>query len=180
MAATPRFFAKESCGINENEFLDWTKPLVHTASDVDDRVVKQINLNPMSGFIANFRQNKIDEMKETSSNRDFSQGSTASGVTSGAAIATLQEAGNKTSRDMINASYRCYARIAEKIIDRMRQFYDERRCFRITGEAGAQTKYRHRSTIRFQRFRRTKRQSIYTMQDFSIRRTHRRRRRQYA
>ena len=141
MAATPRFFAKESCGINENEFLDWTKPLVHTASDVDDRVVKQINLNPMSGFIANFRQNKIDEMKETSSNRDFSQGSTASGVTSGAAIATLQEAGNKTSRDMINASYRCYARIAEKIIDRMRQFYDERRCFRITGEAGAQTKY---------------------------------------
>ena len=26
-------------------------------------------------------------------------------------------------------------------IDRMRQFYDERRCFRITGEAGAQTKY---------------------------------------
>lgn len=141
MASRPRFFAKESCGINEAEFLDWTKPLVHTSSEVDDKKLKQITLNPISGYIANFRQNKIDEMKETSSNRDFSQGSTAGGVTSGAAIATLQEAGNKTSRDMINASYRCYVRIAEKIIERMRQFYDERRCFRITGEAGTETKY---------------------------------------
>lgn len=130
----PRYIAKMNSGINEEEFLDWTKPIVHVEGEVDERHIKQITLNPINGYIMNFRQNKIDELKETSNNRDFAQGGTAGGVTSGAAIATLQEAGNKTSRDMINESYACQQEVGSLIIELMRQFYTEERSFRITGE----------------------------------------------
>ena len=136
-AANPRFFGKESAGINEEEFLDTTKPIVHVANDVDERVLRQITLQPINSYIMNFREAKIDELKETSSNRDFSQGSTQGGVTSGAAISVLQEAGNKTSRDIIDASYRTFSRIIQKVIERMRQFYSEERVFRVVGDTGA-------------------------------------------
>ena len=135
-AANPRFFAKQSAGINEEEFLNTSKPIVHVEGDLDEKKVKQIVVQPLNGYIMNFREAKIEELKETSSNRDFSQGSTSGGVTSGAAIAVLQEAGNKTSRDIIDTSYRVFARIVYKIIERMRQFYTESRTFRITGETG--------------------------------------------
>jgi hypothetical protein len=137
-AANPRFFAKESSGIKEDEFLDVSKPIVHVEGDLDEKKVKQIVVQPLNGYVMNFREAKIEELKETSSNRDFSQGGTANGVTSGAAIAVLQEAGNKTSRDMIDASYRTFTKIIHKMIERMRQFYDETRTFRILGESGEQ------------------------------------------
>jgi len=51
-----------------------------------------------------------------------------------AAIAALQEAGNKASRDMISASYRTHVKINSMCIELIRQFYDETRSFRITGQ----------------------------------------------
>ena len=53
-------------------------------------------------------------------------------MTAAAAIAALQEAGNKASRDMISASYRTHVKIAKMVIERIRQFYDEARAFRVT------------------------------------------------
>ena len=136
MSSKPRFFAKKNVGINEDEFLDWSKPIVHVEGDINEERLQQIDVQQVGGAAQNILQMKIDELKETSSNRDFSQGSTASGVTSGAAISALQEAGNKQSRDMISASYRSYRRECYLAIELMRQFYDETRSFRITGETG--------------------------------------------
>lgn len=135
-ATKPRFFAKKNVGINLDEFKDDTKDIVFVEGDIDEERLKQIDIQQVSGAALNILQMKIDELKETSSNRDFSQGSTASGVTSGAAISALQEAGNKTSRDMIAASYRSYTRECYLAIELMRQFYDETRSFRIIGETG--------------------------------------------
>ena len=136
MSSKPRFFAKKNVGINIDEFLDWSKPIVHVEGDIEEERLRQINVQQVGGAARNILEMKIDELKETSSNRDFSQGSTASGVTSGAAISALQEAGNKQSRDMISASYRSYRRECYLAIELMRQFYDETRSFRITGETG--------------------------------------------
>ena len=136
MSSKPRFFAKKNVGINEDEFLDWSKPIVHVEGDINEERLQQIDVQQVGGAAQNILQMKIDELKETSSNRDFSQGSTASGVTSGAAISALQEAGNKQSRDLISASYRSYRRECYLAIELMRQFYDETRSFRITGETG--------------------------------------------
>ena len=135
-ATKPRFFAKKNVGINLKEFKDDTKDIVFVEGDIDEERLRQIDIQQVSGAALNILQMKIDELKETSSNRDFSQGSTASGVTSGAAISALQEAGNKTSRDMISASYRSYRRECYLAIELMRQFYDETRTFRVIGETG--------------------------------------------
>ena len=58
-------------------------------------------------------------------------------MTAAAAIAALQEAGNKGSRDMINGSYRAYKKMGYMILELMRQFYDEPRYFRVTAPNGA-------------------------------------------
>ncbi|MBR2315614.1 MAG: hypothetical protein IKA56_03125, partial [Clostridia bacterium] len=135
-ATKPRFFARKNLGINLEEFKDDTKDIVFVEGDIEEERLKQIDIQQVSGAALNILQMKIDELKETSSNRDVSQGSTSGGVTAAAAIAALQEAGNKTSRDMISASYRSYTRECYLAIELMRQFYDETRSFRITGETG--------------------------------------------
>lgn len=134
MSAKPRFMVKEGSGINEDEYLDWSKPLVRYSGDPDN--IKPIEVQQVGGSAITTLQMKIDELKETSSNRDFSQGGTGAGVTAAAAIAALQEAGNKTSRDMISASYRSYTNECYLAIELIRQFYDEKRSFRITGATG--------------------------------------------
>lgn len=136
LASRPRYWAKEDAGINEEEFLDLDCTLVHVQGNVDDEKFRAIDVPNMPSAVLNILQMKIDELKETSSNRDFSQGGTGQGVTAAAAIAALQEAGNKTSRDMIAASYRAYTRINYQVIELIRQFYDEARSFRITGKDG--------------------------------------------
>lgn len=137
-ATKHRSFISENTAVNEEEYLDWNKPLVHVAGDLDDRRIKDIVLQPMSGIYMSVLQMKIDELKETAANQDVNSGS-AGGVTAAAAIAALQEAGNKVSRDMISSSYRAYVEIINLCIELVRQFYDEERSFRITGEGG---KYR--------------------------------------
>ena len=134
MSAKPRWFVKKSAGINEDEFLDWSKPCAYYEGDANN--IQPIQVQQVGGAVLNVLQMKIDELKETSSNRDVSQGSTSGGVTAAAAIAALQEAGNKTSRDMIASSYRSYTQECYLAIELIRQFYDEQRAFRITGETG--------------------------------------------
>lgn len=135
-ATKPRFFAKKNVGINVEEFKDDTKDIVWVEGDIDEERLRQIDIQQVSGAALNILQMKIDELKETSGNRDVSQGSTSGGVTAAAAIAALQEAGNKLSRDLISASYRSYTRECYLAIELMRQFYDETRSFRIVGETG--------------------------------------------
>ena len=131
-----RYFVKRNVGINIDEYNDKTKKLVYVEGDISEERLRPIEVQGVSSNAINVLQMKVDELKETSANRDFSQGSTASGVTSGAAISALQEAGNKQSRDMISASFRSFKRECYLAIELIRQFYDETRSFRITGEAG--------------------------------------------
>jgi hypothetical protein len=91
----------------------------------------------MDGMLTEVRQMKISELKETTGNYDAAQGSAAGGVTAATAIAALQEAGGKGSRDMIAGSWRAYIRVMEQVVELIRQFYDGVRCFRVSdGEGG--------------------------------------------
>ncbi len=136
IASKVRYMVSDSSGLNEDEFCDLSCDVVHCSGNISEEKAVQIKPQSLGGIYYNLLQFKTDELKETSANRDFSQGSTASGVTSGAAIAALQEAGSKTSRDMISASYRAFSKICYMVIELIRQFYDEKRSFRITGETG--------------------------------------------
>lgn len=136
MAGRKRFFAKHGGNINEEEFLDWSKPIVHCSGTLGEESVREISVNALPGSVLSVLQSKIDELKETSGNRDFSQGGTSAGVTAASAIAALQEAGSKLSRDMIKSAYRAFTQECYLVIELIRQFYDAPRCFRITGKSG--------------------------------------------
>lgn len=137
-SAMKRWIVPKGTKLNMKQFGDWTNPLVETTDGkFNENTAVELTTAPMSDTVIAVLDRKIDELKETGSNRDFANGSTSSGVTSGAAIAALQEAGNKTSRDMISGSYDAFEEIVELIIELIRQFYTTKRCFRITGEDGS-------------------------------------------
>ena len=137
LAGRPRWYISDSTGINEEEFADWSRDFVHVAGKVDEEHLRQITVSPLNAYIINHREAKIAEMKETSANRDVSAGGTQSGVTAASAIAAMQEAGNKVSRDMLKSSYRAYKQVVELVIELIRQFYDIGRVFRVVAENGA-------------------------------------------
>ena len=139
MAGKKRFFIRHDGTVNEEEFADWSKDFVHVAgSSLGEDSIREIAVNPLSSMPFNMLNHKIDEIKETSGNRDFSQGGVNGGVTAASAIAALQESGSKLSRDMIKSSYRAFVRLNTFCLELIRQFYDEPRCFRITGAQGGQ------------------------------------------
>lgn len=134
-SAVKRWIVSNGTTLNMNEFTDWTLPIVHTTDgNFNSNTATEITTAPMSDIVIATLDRKVDELKETGSNRDFSNGATSSGVTSGAAIAALQEAGNKTSRDAISGTYDAQEEIAGMVIELIRQFYNTPRCFRITGQ----------------------------------------------
>ncbi len=130
-----RYFASSNTNINEQEFLDWSKPIVHVEGPIDPTRLQEIVLSPVPAIYESVLQQKIEEMKETAANRDVTSGGTTSGITAASAIAALQEAGNKQSRDTISTSYDHFVDICNLVIELMRQFYDEPRTFRITNQA---------------------------------------------
>lgn len=129
----PRYFVREDGGINEEELLDTDKPLVRVSGNLGEDAIRPMTQTNLNGLYVTVLENKINELKETSGNRDVNQGSTSSGVTAASAIAALQEAGSKGSRDINKGTYRAFTEICNLVIELMRQFYDEPRMFRITG-----------------------------------------------
>lgn len=134
--ARPRYFSKNNGGINEEEFTNPEKDIVHYEGTPDSLV--PIKGAGLPGVYVNLHQHKIEELKETTGNRDVSTGGTASGVTAAAAIAAMQEAGSKMSRDANKAAYRAFRKIVLLVVELIRQFYTVPRSFRITGKAGAE------------------------------------------
>ena len=137
--ATPRFLSRQDGNINEEEFLDLSKPIVHVTGNVDEATIRQIGAQPLDdGLCLNTLNMTVQELRETSGNTESSTGNVSSGVTAASAIAALQEASGKGSRDSTKSSYRAYAKIIEICIELIRQFYDMPRQFRIIGQYGAE------------------------------------------
>ncbi len=140
LASSVRYFIRTDGSINEEEFADFTKPFVHVqGARLGDDSLRRINPPSPDPVALSVMRTKIDELKETSGNRDFTQGSVVGGVTAAAAITALQEAGNKLSRDIISASYRVFADVVKAVISVIRDRYTVERVFRILGDGG---KYR--------------------------------------
>ena len=135
-AATPRWLKRGDDGINEDEYADWTRPFVHVQGSIEDSALRQITVAPLSGNYLNILASKINEIKETSGNRDVNNGGVAGGVTAASAIAAMQESSGKLSRDQIQASYRCFRDVVYCVIALIRQFYDGPRQLRIVGADG--------------------------------------------
>jgi hypothetical protein len=134
--AKPRYFVRSDGAVNEEEFAAVDNPFVHTNGNLGQDSIMPIDTKPLGGAYLQVLQNKIDELKETTGNRDISTGGTTSGVTAASAIAAMQEAGSKLSRDSNRAAYRAFRELVLLVIELIRQFYDMPRRFRILGENG--------------------------------------------
>jgi len=134
--ARPRHFIRSDGSVNEQEYADMTKDFVHVDGNLGQDSILPINGKPLNDIYVQVINNKIDELKETTGNRDVSNGGTSSGVTASSAIAAMQEAGSKLSRDSNKSAYRAFRRICLMVIELIRQFYDLPRCFRIIGMNG--------------------------------------------
>jgi len=138
MATTPRWFKRSDGSVNEQEFADWTKPFVHVDGNLGQDSLVPIQVNMLNSNYIAILQNKIEELKWTTGNTDVNNGATNSGVTAASAIAALQEASGRSSKDSTKSAYRAYARMIRMVIERIRQFYDLPRQFRIIGQRGAE------------------------------------------
>lgn len=134
LSSKKRYFLRDDGSINEAEFLDLSNAIIHSSGNLGEDSIRELTTHPLGSVHLGILNHKIDELKETSGNRDFSQGSTSNGVTAASAIAALQEAGSKLSRDMLKNSYRSYKEMCYLIIELIRQFYVAPRVLRISGD----------------------------------------------
>lgn len=134
--AIPRYFIRSDGGVNEEEFMDFSKPMVHVTGVLGSDSVIPIQTPALNGNCMAMIDSKIGELKETSGNTDSSNGITQNSNQAASAIAALQEASGKTSRASTMSAYRAFCKVVNQIIELIRQFYELPRQFRITGEMG--------------------------------------------
>ena len=134
--AIPRFFRRTDSGINLQQFLDFTQPVIEVEGGLGEADMVPISHAPLDGMYVQHLNNKIEELKQVCGNQDVRNGVT-SGVTAASGIAAQMEAAGRTSRADNTGTYTAYAKILEMVIERIRQFYDVPRTFRIIGEEAA-------------------------------------------
>lgn len=134
VGATPRYFSRGE-GLDESEFLDLTRPVVHVNSASED-TLRRIEHDVLPAAYIDLYDRTVKELRETSGNTETGSGNISSGVTAASAIAALQAASGKSSRDASAAAYRAFGEIVELCIELIRQFYTLPRRFRITGRDG--------------------------------------------
>ena len=136
--ARPRHFIRADGAVNEEEFADVSRDFIHVDGNLGQDSILPVAPNPLNNLYVTILGNKIQELKETTGNRDVSTGGTTGGATAASAIAAMQEAGSKLTRDCSMGSYRAFRKLILLCIELIRQFYDVPRCFRILGERGAE------------------------------------------
>ena len=134
--AKPRYFYNDSGSVNAEEYANMDNDFIHVDGNLGQDSILPVQGKPLNDIYVTVLNNKIDELKETTGNRDISTGGTTSGVTAASAIAAMQEAGSKLSRDNSKSAYRAYRKMILMVIEIIRQFYDMPRCFRIMGNNG--------------------------------------------
>lgn len=134
--ATPRYFVRQDGPVNQEQFLDWSIPLVEVNGNLGNDALQKVDVPQMDGNTLSFYQAKIEELRSVTGNTEAANGEVPSGITSGVALAAVYENAGKTSKDSNRASYRAMAKIYLMVVELIRQFYSMERQFRIVGEDG--------------------------------------------
>ena len=138
VGAIPRYFKRTGSGVNTAQFLNLKDPIVDVEGNIDENALRRIEHTTLDANYIAVLDRTIQELRETSGNTETSTGNVSSGVTAASAIAALQEASGKGSKDSTQAAYRAYTQIVDMVIELIRQFYDMPRQFRIVGQYGMQ------------------------------------------
>ena len=71
VASKQRWLTKEDGGVNPDDIIDLSKDVIVSSTTVDDSAIRPFQANPLPDIVTKIRQDKIQEMKELSGNRDF-------------------------------------------------------------------------------------------------------------
>ena len=134
VSTMPRYFSRIDGAVNEEEFLDITKPIIHVNGNLGDDSLKPVQGSGIPSNVVNVYDRLVEEIRQNSGNTETATGTVSSGITAASAIVALQEASGKGSRDSVKGSYRAFTRVVSMCIELQRQFYDFPRKFRITEE----------------------------------------------
>ena len=141
MHAIPRYFERKDSSINEHEFMNWRKPIVHAGQSLAQDALRPVEVPEMGSNAFNMLQHKIDAIKFITGNTDVNNGGVPSGVTAASAIAALKEDSGRSSKDSNRGTYRAFVKLSNKCIERDRQFYTISRTFRIVGKENMQEQF---------------------------------------
>ena len=135
--ARPRHFIRTDGSVNEKEYADTTKDFVHVDGNLGQDSIIPIQGKPLNDIYVSVINNKVEELKEVTGNRDVATGGTTGGVTAASGIAAMQESASRLSRQDNKSAYRAFRKVVLMVIELIRQFYDMPRSFRIMGQNGA-------------------------------------------
>lgn len=131
----PRYFVSSGAGINTADFSDVNKMVIEVAAGTVSDAVSRVESPSLSGNVLSLSDRLVDELKETTGAKDVATGAApGGGVTAASAIATLQEAAGKGSRDFNRGSYAAFREVIEMVIELIRQFYTTQRHYRVLGD----------------------------------------------
>lgn len=131
IGATPRYFIKNDGSVNETEYSDLSKDLIHVEGNLGEENIRPVDYKSLDSTYVNILQQKIEELKYVTSNQDSNNGVAPSGVTAASAIAALQETAGKNARSTNKTFHRAFRDVCYQIVELIRQFYDIPRTFRI-------------------------------------------------
>lgn len=123
-----------NAGVNDEDLLDLDQEMIEVDGIPLDQAIRPLETKDIAPGALSVYSSLNDEIKDTTGTNDAANGASAAGVTSGNAIAALQEAGGKISRDINKMDFFAFTEICNMIIERMRQFYTPGRMFRIIGD----------------------------------------------
>ena len=144
VGTVPRYFLRTDGSVNEEEYLDLSRPLIHVNGNLGEDSIRAVPVTGLSGTYLSLLQETVQELRETTGNTETGAG-TVSVNMAASAIEALQEASGKLSRDSTQSAFRAFRRIIELVVELIRQFYSVPRMFRVTGAEGGYRYLRYSS-----------------------------------
>lgn len=134
MASHNKLLVTESSGFDIDDLRDWSKD-VHRGENLNG--VTWFSTPPLPAYIIDYIRGMRETIKQESGANDFSRGTVTGGVTSAAAIASLQEMSNKRARMMarqLHEAFRDAVRM-EIEVEREFSFFTRTVTIEVDGEA---------------------------------------------
>lgn len=127
LASHNKLLITGASGFDAEDLRDWSKE-VHEGDNLNG--VTWFSTAPLPSYMLQYISNMRNSIKEESGSNEFARGMTHSGVTSGTAIAALQEASSKRSRMAARSIHAAFRRAVEQELEVEREFTLRERCKR--------------------------------------------------
>lgn len=125
LASHNKLLLTSASGFDADDLRDWSKE-VHQGENLNG--ITWFSTAPLPAYILEYISDMRHTIKEESGANEFARGMTNAGVTSGTAIAALQEASGKRSRMVAKSIHAGFRRAVMQEIEIEKEFTLKRRC----------------------------------------------------